>query len=341
MTVSPRLRRALALTLRITIVAMIVGAGFGFVLTSYAPRSLATGAGVGLLTAVPLSLFEFVVVSGPLGDRLRRAPFAALLAMRGVVYVAVVLGGYVAGRALAGGFERAFIVDRTFAWSLGFSLLFGVTVNFVMLVRRLAGAGVIAHFVLGRYNTPRPERRALLFLDIVNSTGFAERIGPARFHALLNRVMFDVAGTVLEAGGEIHKYVGDEVIVTWPAPAAGVDPRPGACLGQIFDRLDRRSADYAASFGAPVRLRAGLHVGEVVTGELGDLRQEIAMLGDGMNTAARLVDAARDSGDAAVATSGSVDPARLPAGWRARPLGAVTLRGKTAAVELVALERAG
>lgn len=332
-------RRALILTAQIAIVAVATGATVGTLLSSDVRVGAVLGALASALITVMLCGFELVVMAGPLGRSLRRLPFFALFLLRTAIYLAVAYLGFLASHGVILGDWSWTSFDRTRAWSLVYAGLFSIAVNFVMLVRRLAGPGVIARFVLGRYHLPRHERRYLLFLDMVGSTGAAERLGPERFHLLLNRVMYDIAGPVAAYGGEIHKYVGDEAIVTWLAAGSGIDPRPGACALAIQEALAARADAYVQEYGAPVRLRAGLHLGEVVTGELGDQRQEIAMLGDGINTAARLVDAARETGQAVVATVGSVDPAGLPAAWRMRPLGLVALRGKQAPLDLLALER--
>jgi len=332
-------RRALILTAQITAVAIVLGALIGTMLSSDMIAGALLGALASAIISGTLCAFELVLMDGPLGRGLRRLPFFALFLLRTAVYLAVSYLGFVLSHGVIFGEWTWTNFERTRVWSLVYSGLFGVAVNFVMLVRRLAGPGVIARFVLGRYHRPRRERRYLLFLDMVGSTGAAERLGPERFHLLLNRVMYDIAGPVAAQGGEIHKYVGDEAIVTWLATGPGIDARPGVCALAIQDTLEGRAGAYVQEFGAAVRLRAGLHLGEVVTGELGDQRQEIAMLGDGINTAARLVDAARQTGQMVVATVGSVDPASLPPAWRVRPLGAVALRGKQAALDLLALER--
>ena len=332
-------RRALILTAQISIVAIVLGAAVGTLLSPDTLRGALMGALASAMITTTLCGFEIGVMDGALGRGVRRLPFFAQFAVRTAVYLAVSYLGFVLSHGVVFGEWTWTSVDRSRVWSLGYAALFGIAVNFVMLARRLAGPGVIARFVLGRYHRPRRERRYLLFLDLVGSTALAERMGPERFHQLLNRVMVDIAGPVARQGGEIHKYVGDEAVVTWLARGDGIDPRPGRCVLDIIDTLAARGPYYADAFGTTVALRAGLHLGEVVTGELGDRRQEIAMLGDGINTAARLVDAARDHRQAFVATVGSIDPAALPAGWRLHPLGAVALRGKEHPVNLLAIER--
>jgi class 3 adenylate cyclase len=79
----------------------------------------------------------------------------------------------------------------------------------------LLGPGVLFAFVAGRYYHPRREERILLFIDMRASTAIAERLGEERFLDFLNRFITDLSLAIAEAGGEIHKYVGDEIIATW------------------------------------------------------------------------------------------------------------------------------
>jgi adenylate cyclase len=61
-----------------------------------------------------------------------------------------------------------------------------------------------------------------------SSTAIAERLGELSYLKFLNRFIADVSLGVAEGGGEIHKYVGDEIIATWRlAPGS---TRPGASV---------------------------------------------------------------------------------------------------------------
>ena len=120
------------------------------------------------------------------------------------------------------------------------------------------------------------------------STAIAERLGELRFLDLLNRFVADVSLAVAEAGGEIHKYVGDEVIATWLVAPGKNEP---ACIRACFAALDRLRAQapaYQRDFGRPGDFRAAFHCGPVAVGELGTLKKEIALIGDAMNAAARI-----------------------------------------------------
>ena len=141
--------------------------------------------------------------------------------------------------------------------------------------------------------------------------------------------------------GAIHKYVGDEIIVTWPL-AAGL--RDGRCVHACFDaleQLDERAKAYIRDFGLRANFRAALHCGPVAIGELGTIKMEIAFLGDTMNTAARLQQACRDTGQRVLASAALVNRlAALPPGIAQRSIGRLRLRGKENEIELYALTAA-
>ncbi len=102
-----------------------------------------------------------------------------------------------------------------------FTLVICVCTILLFGINDLLGPGVLFAFVAGRYYHPRLEERALLFIDMRSSTAIAESLGEVRFLAFLNRFVTDLSLAILEAGGEIHKYVGDEVISSWKLAAVG------------------------------------------------------------------------------------------------------------------------
>jgi adenylate cyclase len=70
---------------------------------------------------------------------------------------------------------------------------------------------------------------------------------------------------------------------------------------------------------------------------MGTVKKEIALLGDTLNTTARIVDACRTSGEQVIASAALLDQLSLPPGIAARAMGPLKLRGKESALELVAL----
>ncbi len=333
-------RRRLGIAVRTIAVSAAAGGVYGLALTPDQLAGFARGTLTGLLIAGSLSAFELFVVARPAGAALRRLSFVRLIAVKSLVYLVLITAGQEAAALAVPAAGGGLRLDAALAWSTAFSLLLAALVTFVIQIDLMLGQGELARFLRGRYHRPRAESRIFLFLDLVGSTALAETLGGERFLALLNEAYDDLAEPVMEHAGEIHKYVGDEVIVTW-APARGLaDGRCVACVFAIEDALASRAARYVARYGAAPSFRYALHLGEVVSGELGRFKREIAYIGDGMNTAARLVDAARAERRPRVASAALVERLVLPPGVRATPLGAVALRGKVAPLALVALDRA-
>jgi len=323
------LRRArIQQLLWIILASAALGAIYGAITTDYAAgvaRGALSGAFVSFIAASADILW--------LQNAFRGTPFLAFVGIRSAVYAAAILVGFAAARWLL---ERQIAVERD---GVLFSIAAALIMNFGFAVNRLLGPGVLLSFVAGRYHRPRIEERVLLFIDLESSTRIAERLGEARFLVFLNRFITDVSEAIVAWRGEIHKYVGDELIATWKLAAGVKDAR---CVRGCFDaleRLERLTPDYEREFGARANFRAALHCGPVVLGELGAVKQEIALIGDTMNTAARLQQACRDTGHRVLASAALIDAiGTLPPGIIARALGPLPLRGKASALEICALE---
>ena len=150
----------------------------------------------------------------------------------------------------------------------------------------------------------------------------------------------DLSAAIAENSGEIHKYVGDEIIASWRLAAglndAGVVRARAAALVRVAANADA----YRRQFGLVPDFRAGMHCGEIV-GELRSRKKEIALIGDPMNTAARILDACRAPERSALASSALLDRLKgLPAAVAPSAIAPLALRGKAAARALRSRERA-
>jgi adenylate cyclase len=182
--------------------------------------------------------------------------------------------------------------------------------------------------------------RIVAFLDLRGSTQLAERMGTARYHDFLNDVFFDVADPILESGGSVYQYVGDEIVVTWSAPRGLKNAACVAFLFAVEDALARRRPAYLAEFDAVPTMRGALHIGPLMVGEIGDLNRQIVMIGDTMNTASRIEGACRKFGRDYIASGPLLERiGALPPGVVAESLGPVPLAGKSGELELFALSR--
>ena len=335
----PRPSGRLRIVLWSTALAAAVGAAYsemhvlqngGQTLAHY---GMARGAMTGALIGGILTFFDRFVLIGPMGAPLRRAPFAVHVAVKTLLYLAVILFALKLGDVLlpAPGETGVEGADVLFSLAAAFVFVFMFDVN------TLLGQNVLLNFITGRYYAPRVESRVFLFIDMEGSTGLAERLGPLAFHRLINRFVDDLTEPIVAARGEIHRYVGDEVIATWKLEEGIADGRCVAACFAAIDQLARRAPDYRREFGAAVTVRAGLHCGPVVTGEMGTVRKEIVFLGDTVNTTARIQELCRQTGDRVLASADLVDRLELPSGIAKRSLGDLRLRGKGADLALYAL----
>ena len=326
--------------MRRTAAIVAVSAAFGGILSLSNGGDIATGVLTGMLIALAIVGLEFLL-QGRWGARLRRWPIGLLVLIRTTAYGAVfflVLHALIALQRWS--WDPILHPTRlisNFTLTLAFAFAFAMNFGFVLM--RLLGPRVVVSLLSGRYRSPRPEQRIVLFMDLRGSTQLAEKLGDERFHRFLNRVFWDLTDPVLESGGEIYRYVGDEIIVTWPVRSGAREPGCVECVFAIEDALAAKGKSYLAEFGAEPKLRAALHAGPLVVGEMGDLKREIVMLGDTMNTAARIEGACRTLAKDVIASAAALSLFALPAGVHAQSLGVVALRGKESELELFALAR--
>jgi adenylate cyclase len=333
-------RERLKLLARIAVVGAAIGAVYGVVLfvTLAGPAgdvrrvSIAlSGAVSGLLISGSIGAIEVLLLrAGPL-RRLNALPFLAVALGKCVVYGAIVIAAVTVVPDLLPFNTNAITstrTPRTLAITVAFSL--GVTFVFVTVLQAatLLGRRTFRDLVFGRYRSPRAERRFFLFADVVGSSAIAERLGPLDAHRFLAAVFSAAAEPVAEARGEIYQYVGDEIVVTWTEAEGAVHARPLRCLFAIRAALGARAERFRARFGAVPALRAALHFGEVIAGEVGDQRRAIVFHGDVMNTAARLEQATRDVGLRFIVSQAALEALGRPSGLELTDLGALALRGR-------------
>ena len=234
--------------------------------------------------------------------------------------------------------EAHWLVD-TFPTIVAIAFFWALLVGAIFELTRLIGSRVLFNVALGRYRTPVREARVLMFLDLANSTSLAESMGELRVQGLLTRFFFDIDGAIVAHGGEVHAYVGDEVIVTWPLDDRMSGGRCIECFFAIVDGISEKADSYRQEFGMVPSFRAGLHAGQVVISECGSSRRQLAYFGDTVNVTARLQEHCKEVGRNLLASSDLLHHMKLKPAFAVEPLGEVRLRGRAAAIEVFVVER--
>ncbi len=308
------MRRALTPWIGLAVFGLVAGGAYRYFANDPSEATLANYLRSGL-HGMGLALSGWAVhiyVTSRSAEWLRRWPLVVEIAVQSVVMaivvatVAVILepalyGHRIEGAWLISHFPR--IVGVTFAASVVIGALFELT--------RLIGSRVLFNVIIGRYRRPTREQRVLLFLDLVGSTTLAESMGELRMHQLLTRFFYDIDEAILAHRGEVHAYVGDEVIVTWRLGAKGRSDVASIAVLPSRTGLRRRRTHTGAS-SAWYRIFAPERMRERCCKEVGR-----ALL-----VSADLLRLAHPGSDLVV-----------------EALGPVQLRGRAAAVEVFAVER--
>jgi adenylate cyclase len=320
----------------VALVGAAIGVGYVLVRFQFAWDTIARGVIIGALISGTMVFAELAERVNPFLAALRRLPFALFLLVRMALRLLVIVGIMLAIRLLIplddAPFAEGLVFDAIFA--LGVSIL----ISLVFEIDRLLGPGTLWRLLTGGYHTPRIEHRAFLFLDLEGSTAIAARIGPERFLALLDHLTRIVSPAFLAHRGEIYRYVGDAIIVSWPVEAAVRDARILRCLGDAVGRLLAAREDCQARFGVAPFGRAALHAGPVAVGEVGEVKREITFLGDTLNAVAKMEKFAGERQLRTVLSEDLLARLDLPPGFAVTPVGALELPGRERPLGLYALD---
>lgn len=131
----------------------------------------------------------------------------------------------------------------------------------------------------------------VLFSDIAGFTSWSATREAQEIHRTLNRYFEEMAAIVFAHQGTIDKYMGDGLLVFFGDPL----PFPDHALQAVraARAMQQRTGDlrqeWERSGGMPIRIRIGIHTGEVVVGNMGSRsRMEYTVIGSNVNLAQRL-----------------------------------------------------
>jgi adenylate cyclase len=335
---------------RIVRFAACVGAASGVVIAGSiaAPgmrsllATLLTAVPIGVIVAVLLAVciagIEMFLLPRPSMRWLDALPFAAVFALKTLVY-----GGIAAAVLIGQPGERLMGVVTVYDMRSGLIAVALSLVPVAVVVILFQAAGLVGYrtfmaLLFGKYRRPFAERRFFLFVDVIGSTTIAERLGALEAHKFLAAVFSATAEPIAASKGEIYQYVGDEIVVTWTEEEGTSDARPLRCFFLMEAVLLDMKEEFRTRFAAEPALRAALHLGEVIAGEIGEQRRAIVYHGDVMNTASRLEQATRDAGVRFIASDAAIGALQRLPELAYKDLGPLALRGRKEPIRAWAVE---
>ncbi|HEY1135348.1 MAG TPA: adenylate/guanylate cyclase domain-containing protein [Nocardioides sp.] len=165
---------------------------------------------------------------------------------------------------------------------------------------------------------------SVLFVDLMGSTAMATRLEPQEVVTVLNRFCAVVVDEVDRAGGLVNKFMGDAVLAVFGAPVERPDHATAAL------RAARAIAERLATEVPEVRAGVGVATGEAVAGNVGDERRfEYTVIGDAVNSAARLTELAKKRPGLVLAAATSLAAAASEEAERWQHDGEEVLRGRS------------
>jgi adenylate cyclase len=177
---------------------------------------------------------------------------------------------------------------------------------------------------------------SMLFLDIRNFTGFAEQTPAPKVVGTINRLFERAVPAIRDNGGHVDKFVGDGLLAVFGAPRR-LENHAAAAVSAALDIADAVEDEFAGSLSVGI----GVNTGTVVAGNVGGAgRFEFSVIGDPVNVAARIESATRQTGDTVLISGRTRELiGEMSVELVERP--AIELKGKTGAVALYGVKRAG
>lgn len=199
------------------------------------------------------------------------------------------------------------------------------------------GNEVFFNYSFGKYIKPKQEVRIFMFLDMKSSTTIAEKMGHRKYFDLIKAYYADMTDAILETNGEIYQYVGDEIVVSWTEKKGLFNNNCIVCFHKISEVFEEKKSHYNQHFGLVPGFKAGFHIGEVTTGEIGIIKKDIIFTGDALNTTARIQSECNNYGVRALISEDLVIKLNPDPIFSFTKIGKLTLRGKQKAIKLFAI----
>ncbi|MBT4662821.1 MAG: adenylate/guanylate cyclase domain-containing protein, partial [Candidatus Marinimicrobia bacterium] len=143
------------------------------------------------------------------------------------------------------------------------------------------------------------------FTDIQSFSAFSEQLTASELVALLNEFLTDMTDVLLENKGTLDKYIGDAIVAFYGAPIDLSDHEYWSCISaikmqeslELLRKKWQEEGDRWPEIVHHMQNRIGISSGQMVTGNMGSAsRMNYTMMGDNVNTAARLESSAKQYG---------------------------------------------
>ncbi|MEM8896100.1 MAG: adenylate/guanylate cyclase domain-containing protein [Bacteroidota bacterium] len=236
-------------------------------------------------------------------------------------------------------FAKSFFLSTESLVALAFMTVNSLIFHFILQMNRLLGPEVLMEYISGKYFTPVEEERIFMFLDLKSSTTIAEQLGHSSYSKLIQDCFSIVSTPAQRNGARIYQYVGDEVVLTWKFSSESTK----ACIGFFFhfqQLLNDQSEYFLEQYEVVPEFKAGVHFGQVMVTQVGELKSEIAYHGDVLNAAARIQGMCNQFEASFLISERLLTQIYLPDAYTANYLGNLILKGKQERIKVHSINMA-
>jgi adenylate cyclase len=172
---------------------------------------------------------------------------------------------------------------------------------------------------------------SVMFCDLVAFGSLCEGMAAHQIALVLNRFFTRMADIIFEFEGTLDKFIGDAILSVFGAPFEQPDHADRAVEAALAMRRALLEMNREPS-ARQLEMRIAINSGRALTGDIGSpRRREFTVLGDVVNTAARMESLAAKPGQVVISRA-TFD--RLKNKACAVPLGSFTLKGREGTIDL-------
>jgi len=303
---------------------------------------------IGLVIGALFVFFEFFLYK----NYIKRLLFIQILIIRSLYYLIVISGTIfielIFARIirdktsfkavlLSSEFQE-YLQSDNFKYAILYAFILIICFNFFRQMNLKLGQGNFINFIFGRYVKPVVQERIIMFMKInipdVNENAMEDNL----YFTLLNDIVFDITEEIVNRYGEIYEYVDDTIVISWP-PNKGI--HNVNCIRAYFDskyKLKEERSKYIERYGFSPKISAALHKGEIIRGELGDVKSTIVFFGEDMNITSRILDQCSILNIPILISYSLLNMIRLPRIYASIDCGFHKLRGKSENMQLYTIE---
>ncbi len=348
MFTDPYSLRNFRITLTMVVVGVIAGLVYAALSDGFDHAMPHINAAIG---GALLGLYTSVVELHLLTPRFRRRiPFLPLMGLRIFIYsiMTVVILFLVFSISRALWFNRSYqdiLHDQEFTSFIGqdeflivnlYALVIIAIVTFTYQIVRKIGLRFLVNMVTGKYYYPNTNQRIFMFIQIIDGTSIAQNLGTLNYFNFVNEIVYDITPAILSYKAHIYQYVDNEMVIYWH-PEKGREN--ASCIRTFFsicDRLYEKRESFYGKYHVTPHLKAALHIGEVVQGEIGHGKTEIDFYGDVLNTTSRMCNQTTREIPFLISEE-LLNSITLPPVYNSESIGQMHLKGKSRAVSLYSI----